>query len=675
MLSVAGRLRLVGAVHSRNRFAIKVVVVAAVALLTIVSTGVPSMLLLAGACSFAVIANLWISALSGPASWAAGIVTEAALLGGESGVLALVAPHPHHQYVYVLVLVAPLLAALALWGSLVRTGRVRSQSTQDRLSGEPLIALTVIILIEAMFEVIKLRGHDFGLSWAMDGDARNHAVIMRTILSAGGITIKELKAYPAMVNALGAILDGASGRANLRGGVLMARDVQAQAAVFVLSSIAVALLFIAAVTETVPRRPNYVRRLPRYLTVPLLACGSLGIGSFVLGLTLYRGFLSAIGSLAFVLASVVLGMRITRHYSDMALVLLTLSLFLVVSSWTLVVVVPASALLVGCGIAANRLRLAHRTEWGKRASAVTGVTLLASLLCLGGVAGALFENRTNLVTVLSNHGGAEAPNPWLYVWLGVATLIVVVLAPGRQQRFVRLIALLAYVCAGGVVLWVRARDPISGSWSYYAEKMLWLATCSFLWVPFTLVTDLVRKVNDWYSKSGARGLTVILVSVTGSAVLLLGVSDQTVFPLPFAWAIDGSANPSPREVALVIREANIGGSFVLWDYYQYPDDQMGNFWSALMWDYAANGTPHLWPKSHSSFEYWAYFEDGTLASLCKAVTNDPLRVVTRNRNLLFNLRLSCPGYGRDIGLGTSSLPSDVLHAPNPLSAFRHLRTR
>ncbi len=653
-MSVAGRSSHFGAVISRNRFAIRVAIVAFVAVLTIVTTGVPSLLLLAGACSFAVIANQWVSDLSGPASWAAGIVTEAALLGGESGVLALVAPHPHHQYVYVLALAAPLVAALALWVWFVKAGRVRSQSTLDWVGGEPLMALTVIVLIEAMFEVIKLRGHDFGLSWAMVGDARNHVEITRTIVSEGGISLKELKSYPAMVNALSAILDGASGRANLPGGVLMTRDVQAQAAVFVLASIAVALLFIGAVVETVPRGINYVRRLPLSLTIPLLASGSLGISSFVLGLTLNYGFLSSIGAVGFALASVVLGMRITRQYSDVVLSLLTLSLLLVVSSWTVLTVVPASALLVGFVIAAKRLRPSRRRELGKRASAVTGVTLLASLLLFGGVAGELSQSRTQLLTTLRSHGAIATPNPHLYVWLGMATLGVAALAPDRRQRFVRLMPLLAYGCAGGAVLWLRAVDPDGGSWSYYAAKMLWLATCCFLWVPFVLVTDLVRKVHQWYSKSGARGITTALVSVTGSAVLLVGISDQTPYPSPFAWAFTGSAIPSPKEVALVIREANIGGPFVVWDYYQPPDDQLGNFWSALTWDYTANGMARLWPRSLSSFENWAYVENGTLASLCTAVTNDRVRVVTRSRTLLLELKTSCPGYRRDVGLGTSS---------------------
>lgn len=653
---MTGRLTLAAASPSLKKFRLTIIAVALVAVLTIATMGVPSLLMLAGASAFAVVANQWFRSLSGPASWAAGIVIEATMLCGESAALAILAPHPHGQYVYFLILAAPLVAALTMLGCLVSTGRLLSQSTLDWVSGEPLMALVVIVLIEAMFEVIKLHGHDYGLSWAMWGDARNHVVLTRSTISAGGITLKELKAYPVTVNALCAILDGASGRANLPAGVLMTRDMQAQAATFVLSSIAIALLFVAAVVETIPRGIAHVRRLPNCYTIPLLASGSLGVGAFVLGLALSGGYLSAIGSLVFAMASVVLGMRVVRHYSDVILMLLTLSLLLVVSSWTILFVVPAASLLVGYVFCGNRLGQARRDGLTNRALAASAVTLISSMLCLIAVVVGLFESRTELLKVLKGYGDIIGPNPHLYVWLGVGALGVVALAPNRQQRYIRLIPLLVFVSAGAAVLWVHDLEIGTTSWPYYATKMLWLATCCIVWVPFVLLTDLVRKVNDWYSRIGARGVTSTVISVIGSAALLVGIAYETAFPFPFNWAFSGSAIPSPKEVSLVIREANIGGPFVIWDYYTPIDDRLGNFWSALTWDFKANGTAISWMGSHSSFENWAYMEDGTLASLCIAVSNDKLRVVTRSRTLLFNLKSSCPGYKPGIRLGDSATP-------------------
>ena len=44
---------------------------------TIATVGVPPFLVLMGVWSFSAITNRWVSALSGPASWAAGVIVEA----------------------------------------------------------------------------------------------------------------------------------------------------------------------------------------------------------------------------------------------------------------------------------------------------------------------------------------------------------------------------------------------------------------------------------------------------------------------------------------------------------------------------------------------------------------------------------------------------------------------
>jgi hypothetical protein len=631
-----------------------IVVIALVSALTIVTMGVPSLLMLAGACAFAVVANRWFESLSGLASWAAGIVVEAIILCSESAILAQLAPHPHDQYVYFLVLVLPLIMALSVLGWLISTKRAASEKTSNWVSGEPIMALMVIVLIEAMFEAIKLHGHDFGLSWAMWGDARNHVLTTRNIIFTGGITLKQLKDYPAIVNALCAILDGASGRANLSAGILLTRDLQAQVAVFILSSIALAMLFIAAVVETVPRGVIYVLRLPINMMIPLMACGSLGIGAFVLGLALSGGYLSAIGSVVFAMASVVLGMRIVRHYSDVLLILLTLSLLLVMTSWTFLFVVPASSLLVGNMICAHRLGQAKQCGLSLRAQVISAVTLFASIFCLIAVAIGLIMSRSNLIKTLRTYGGILGPNPHLYVWLGMLALGVVALAPSRQQRCIRAIPLLVFLFAGAVVLWIHNLSVGTTTWLYYATKMLWLATCCIIWIPFVLLMDLIRKVNEWYWKPRVRFAMIPLISLIGSATLLVGLAYETPFSFPLTWAFSGSPIPSPKEVSLVIREANVGGPFVIWDYYSSINDRLGNFWSALTWDYTAHGVTRTWAGSQSSFQSWAYVENGSLASLCTAVSNDRLRIVTRSPTLLSDLNSSCPGYIRGHGLSTSA---------------------
>ena len=70
---------------------------------------------------------------------------------------------------------------------------------------------------------------------------------------------------------------------------------------------------------------------------------------------------------------------------------------------------------------------------------------------------------------------------------------------------------------------------------------------------------------------------------------------------------------------------------------------MGNFWSALTWDYNENGTVKS-KRGAMTFVAWAGWEDGSLSALCTAVTDNQMRVVTNNPRLVPTLRLKCPGY-------------------------------
>ena len=255
-------------VVGRRRF-VAVVAAAVVAALSVATVGVPATLLGSGAWSFAALFNRWAPGLSGPTSWVAGIVAEATVLIAESAALALVAPHPHPQWVYVVVLLVPPALALLAHERLSRVPRSRASRDSRRVSGEPWLAVLAVVVIEAMFEAIKLHGHDFGLTWFMASDARNQVVGNRAILAAGGITLKEMSSYPALVNAVCAIIDGAGGRADLNTAVLMVRDIQAMVATVILSSIGLALAFIAAVVQTVPWPEGRPRRLPPGLALAL----------------------------------------------------------------------------------------------------------------------------------------------------------------------------------------------------------------------------------------------------------------------------------------------------------------------------------------------------------------------------------------------------------------------
>ena len=615
-----------------------------IAALTLATVGVPALLLLAGAWSFAALVNRWVDALAGPTSWVAGIVIEATLLVAQSALLAIVAPHPHPQWVYVTVLTVPLVLALLANWRLSSAARPRTARSTTRVSGEPWLAVLSVLAIEAMFEAIKLHGHDFGLTWFMASDARNQVVGTREVLTAGGITLKQMSTYPALTNALSAIVDGAGGRADLNAAVLMVRDVQAMIATVILASIAIALAFIAALAETFPRPSDDERRLPLILVIPLAACGSLAIGAFVLGLSASGGFLSAIGALAFAVAALVLGLRIVHRYDDVTLFLLTCSLVLVVGSWTFLVVVPALAMIAG--VAGGLRRVWRHWRPLTRDAMITWGTVIVAALALCAVAGVLVLKQATLIATLKASGGIVAPNPWLFYWLAPFTVVSVVTVRGKSQRLVRLFVLAQFVVLALVTLWIRRLHPFGLDWSYYATKMLWLATATLIWVPFVLLVDLLRLINRWVRAVGPRAVAQVALSLAGSSTILWGIGQETPFPFPWQWAYVGSTYPSPHVIEEVLHQAAQGGPFVLWEYSAVPiDDQLGNFWSALTWDYRSNETPYTM-KDGSSFMSWAYDENGTLGALCTAVTNFKTRVITNNPHVIPTLRATCPAYRR-----------------------------
>ncbi len=577
-------------------------------------------------------------------SWAAGAVLEVTFLMAESFVQALLWPHPHLQYVDVATLVLPLIVSGAAWLLLWKVPRPSRSSSRERLSAQPWLALLVVVLVEGMFEAINLHGQYFGLTWMMAGDARNHVASDRTIVQVGGLTLKGLKAYPEIANAVAAVISGAGGRANLARGLLMIRDIQAMVATTILFTVGSALLFVSVLSEALHRAVGEVRRVPLLIVGVLGACASLGVNSYVLGLVSRGGFFPAIGAICFVLATLALGMRLVGKYHDVTLVLLTLSMFLVVGTWTILVVVPAACLLVTYASLAWRWR---KRSGGLPMSWSTWCAVAFSLVSLLGIAVVLVENRVRFVEVIRSPGSIISLSSSYLIWLGVAAVVAVIIAPTPQQRLVRLVPVATVLACGVALWWIHSLMPTAPTWPYYASKMLWLSTAAVLWVPFVLVTDVMTYLTRWRRLGMARHVGAAVVAVVGSWSLLWVANYEAGWPFIMEWAYVGSTYPSPQVLNLVVHQANQGGRFVIYKYFRNVslglNDRLGNFWAALTWDFQPNGVPYDgW--STSSFAYWATVEDNSVASLCQELTRTPMRVVTRSTTLKSQLLATCPAY-------------------------------
>jgi hypothetical protein len=264
----------------------------------------------------------------------------------------------------------------------------------------------------------------------------------------------------------------------------------------------------------------------------------------------------------------------------------------------------------------------------------------------------LVANRAALVNVLRQPGSITPVGSSYLIWLGVAAVVAVIIAPTPQQRLVRLVPVVTVLACGVALWWIHSLMPTAPTWPYYATKMLWLSTVAVIWVPFILITDVVTYLTRWRRLGVARHVGAVAVAVVGSWSLLWVANYEAGWPFIMEWAYVGSTYPSPQVLKLVVQQANQGGRFVIYHYFDPVDDaindRLGNYWAALAWDFQPNGIPYDgW--STRSFVYWAAVEDNSVASLCQELTRIPMRVVTRSSTLKSQLLATCPAYRLQLG--------------------------
>jgi len=341
-----------------------------------------------------------------------------------------------------------------------------------------------------------------------------------------------------------------------------------------------------------------------------------------------------------------LGMRVVGKYHDVTLVLLTLSMFLVLGTWTILVVVPVSCLLVTYASLAWRGR--SRMKGGVPPIPRSTLCCVAfSLVCLLGVVGVLVVSRVTLENVMRTTGSITPLSSSYLIWLGVAAVVAVIIAPTPRQRLVRMVPVVVVIACGVALWWIHSLMPTAPTWPYYATKMLWLSTVAVVWVPFVLVTDVVTYLTRWRRLGIARHVGSVALAVIGSWSLLWFANYEAGWPFIMEWAYVGSTYPNPNVLKLVVLEANQGGRFVLYDYFRNDDNginnRLGDFWAALTWDFQPDGIPYGgWGTG--SFVYWASVENNTVASLCQQLTRTPMRVVTLSTHLRSQLVATCPAY-------------------------------
>jgi hypothetical protein len=612
--------------HARSAAAVLVTGVAAV--LAVAALGLAGGIILAGGWVLAAGIGRLRLGMTGPASWAAAVVVETCVICGLSLLLALASPRPHGMMPNLLVLIAPLLLGAGLVGISLRWPSPAVPRIRQRHGLAAIVTLGVLAIITW----VASRGPAYGVAWVMSGDARNHARVIRGTLADGGLTLDQLRGYPALVDTMASVVAAAGGRAGLDAGSLMLADARALATMWLLAVIALGLLLMAALCEFLPAELATRRRLPLTTAAALLGAAAAAGCPLVLGTGLSGGFVTGYGSIPFALAAVVLAMRTCTHPSPVTYALLGPATMLSVFGWTVIAAVPVAATVV------VSLILLHRWR-GNRAPLRTRQGLgwaLASLLPVGAVVitiGIVVTQADTLKAAFLLPGTVTSPQPRVLPLLAVLAVALLLLARTTADR--QRLAVVAAVAVGGfaTIYALRAISPGPLIWTYYSAKALWLIVSSVVWVAFLPVVRLPQPgPGRWAQLRGA-------VAAGGlSLALLFGLGFTTIIPDPLPAVKKGWNQPTAAAIDRTVRAGKVPGPFLLWDWSDPGNDRLANFWAGDVWGMDTSGAVRQ-PDVLS----WAYTETGQLTDLCAMAKLAPgLRIITRSPALSGALAHTCP---------------------------------
>jgi hypothetical protein len=614
--------------------------------LSIISLGLPATLLLVGGWLLAAACSRLVPGLDGPVSWAAGVVLEVSLVSALSGVLAIVSGREHGSGPNLLVLGLPVL--LGAVGVALGAWRDRGRETaplESRTRARPVIAATVVAagLIVPMW--IASHGVDFRVAWALSGDSRNHVLIVRQILGAGGLTTTELRGYPADIDAITALISGAGHRGGLLPGRLMMHDIHALVATYVVTGIALATLIVAALLELLPKAVARARRLPAAIVVIVLLASSLSVSALVLGTSLQDGYLSSYATVPLVLAAMVLALRFCSDPSPAAFLLLGPAAILAFFGWTLLAVMPMALVIAACGVLLFRARTGTKLltpSW-----VVAGVVTVGAELMLIGI---LLTHVTLLHTQFVEAGTITPPQPDILWLLGFLAIGLLAAAPRGALRWQLIVPVTAAAAGGATVKFLIWLSPDGKSWTYYAWKTLYLTSSSLLWVAFVPAVMAVtrREPATGYGWRSGAGRTLVGAALSLSVLVLVPWS--TTLTSPIDKAKTGWTQPSAGIITETARVADRGQPFVLWHWSDPGNERLGEFWAALTWSYDSHQVAKvLGPTLPNGFAYWAYFEGSTPKDLCAvARAVNGINVITHDAKVRAELDATCPNVGAHV---------------------------
>ncbi len=630
------------------------------AVLSIQVLGAPGSLILLGAWLLAAACHRVVPGLQGTVSWAAGVLLQVGMLGALSAVAAKLSPRAHGATVNLAILAVPVATALvALLAGWIRNRRreqpvdqqpVDQQLVDDepraRVTARPGIALIVLIAGLTLVARIAAQGDLYGVSWVMSGDARNHIVIVRSIIESGGLTVNLLRNFPGALDAIAALISAAGGRSGLAPGHLMVHDAQSLASIYVLAGLAIAVLGIAALIELLPRATATLRLLPAATYIALLASSGLSVTGLVLGTALRDGYVSAYATIPLTLAATVLALACCRRGTPAAYALLGPAVLLTLLSWTILAVAPAAMTLWVTVVLAVRGRRKMAVASSPRrlvplawvgAIVVTGGCLLVA-------AGAVLTHLTQLRAIFKDTGAITAPEVHLVYLLGLLAAGGALGARRALDRLQLMVPFAAAVAGGLSLVWLMSLSPDHKSWTYYGEKQLWMLASCLVWALFIPIVRSSAAPIVLSRRPAFQRVGGMLQAIAWSIAVLIGVGETTTLPGPVTLATKGWNQPTAAVIADMEKATDLGRPVIMWAWTDAGNERLADFWSALTWGYSPTGAITQYaPALSGGIVYWAYIEQNRPADLCDAAKSVPgLIILSHEKGLAGRLKKSCP---------------------------------
>lgn len=457
-----------------------------------------------------------------------------------------------------------------------------------------LLALPTLI-----FLFLAVRRGTAGLSIFMNGDGRNHVLLMRNVILNGFVTNEQQANYPSHTYLLPAAI---------------AKSQDAP-----LSTLTNVLSLGVGYTVAIFLMINLLYRLARNIGISnnlqFIVLGICIPSSGILGFVLANGFYTTLWGIAVLLTLQLATMNFSYHSVLKQLSICVIYSNLLYGTWALLAPIPI--LIFFMSLMSGRKWVINRYD-------LVYVVLGMIYSCYSIFPAFFTSTETNIFEVLRLDGGITPINTPIAILLWIFVMFAV--KNGDLKRNLVAIAALM-ILVYSIVGFARLQNNQSFS-GYYNQKIIWIGTASVLPIAigFLLTSIPMKRKNE------------IASTVLASLVMMGSMSSYQFTQIKMA--IFDWGGPSGL-VASKVFETDSSEPKIFW-YFQDPgNDRLGTFWASLQ------GNPIGDKINFSKIAVWAYGQTGRPEDLCAILAVEPdLKIITLDKTGVRRAIESCPNSPR-----------------------------